>query len=246
MKCSLFALAAASALSMVASNPTATAAVQLAASTGWTEDFSANPLAQGWRVFGDASLFQWDTTEQRLAVTWDSRQTNSFFARPLGTVLAEDDDFRLSFDLHLNDITVGIDTNKPFTFQMTVGLIRLRQATNTGWFRGVGIAPDGPRNMVEFNYFPDSGFGATVSPTLVSSNNEFASSFNYPVELTLGDLFHIEMAYTASNRKLVTMMTRNGETFGPVEDAMAGPGFNGYRVDHLTVYSYSDGGQDPQ
>lgn len=246
MKCSLFALTLASTLNMVVFSPTVNAALPLPATTGWSEDFSADPLTRGWREFGDTSLFEWDAAQQRLAVTWDSRQTNSFFARSLGTVLAEDDDFRLSFDLRLDDVTVGIDTNKTSMFQIAVGLIRLAQATNAGWFRGAGMASNGPRNLIEFDYFPDSGFGATVSPTLISSNNEFAYSFNYPVELTLGDLFHVEMTYTAGNRTMVTTMTRNGEVFGPIENAVAGPGFGGFRVDHLAVCSFNDGGQDPE
>ena len=27
-----------------------------------TEDFSANPLQNGWQIFGDTNLFQWDAT----------------------------------------------------------------------------------------------------------------------------------------------------------------------------------------
>ena len=68
----------------------------------FTENFSADPLQNGWQIFGDTNLFQWDSTNQNLDVTWDSSQTNSYFYNPLGTILAKSDDFSLSFDLQLN------------------------------------------------------------------------------------------------------------------------------------------------
>jgi len=52
-----------------------------------TEDFSTDPVPRGWKMFGDTRLFQWDSTSQTLAVTWDSSQTNSYFYHPLGTIL---------------------------------------------------------------------------------------------------------------------------------------------------------------
>ena len=39
-----------------------------------TEDFSTDPMQNGWQVFGDTNLFTWDSTNQNLAVTWDSTQ----------------------------------------------------------------------------------------------------------------------------------------------------------------------------
>src|SRR4051812_46074569 len=73
------------------------------------ENFNSNPLNDGWKIFGDASLFQWDTTNQDLRVTWDSSQTNSYFYHPLGTILGTNDDFSVDFDLRLDDIGAGPD-----------------------------------------------------------------------------------------------------------------------------------------
>lgn len=209
----------------------------------FAETFTDDPAPRGWRIFGESALFHWDATNQNLEVTWDSSRTNSYFYRPLGTVLARDDDFGLSFDLRPRDIAVGTTPDKPFTFQIAIGFFRLAQATNAGFWRGAG---DSTPNLVEFDYFPDSGFGATISPTLVSSNNEFAYSFNYPFELTPNDLFHVEMRYAASNQTLVTTMTRNGAAFGPIDDAKVGAGFSDFRVDAVSISSYSDVGQDPR
>src|ERR1700742_4573962 len=77
--------------------------VSVAMATTNTEDFASDPSQNGWKTFGASNLFQWDSTNQNLAVTWDSSQTNSYFYRPLGTILAVDDDFSVEFDLNLTD-----------------------------------------------------------------------------------------------------------------------------------------------
>jgi hypothetical protein len=103
-----------------------------------------------------------------------------------------------------------------------------------------GTGTDSP-NLVEFDYFPDSGFGATVAPTIISSNNVFNDGgFTFPLELTASDLYHVAMSYTATNWTLRTIMTRNGATFGPIQDATLGTNFTDFRVDHFAVCSYSD------
>jgi hypothetical protein len=210
-----------------------------------SQDFASDPADDGWRVFGDTSLFQWNGTQQNLEVTWDSSKPNSYFHRPLGTVLGKDDDFSFAFDLRLDDIAVGVSSNKTATFELAIGLLDFATATGTNFLRGTGInAGTGPRNLIEFAYFPDSGFGATVSPTMISSNNQFAVGFNFPLELTPGDLFHVTMTYAASNQTLATTMSRNGEVFGPIQNVKPGAGFTDFRVDAISINSYSDVGAD--
>ena len=173
--------------------------------------------------------------------------TNHYFYRRLDTVLTKNDDFRLAFDLQLGDIAVGVNPDKPSTFELAIGFLNFSDAVKTNFERGTGInAMDGPRNWVEFDYFPDSGFGATISPTLVSSNNQFATGFDFPLELALGDWFHVAMNYTASNRTLSTAMTRNSQPFGTNIDVKLDASFTDFRLDTVAVSSYSDAGQDPQ
>src|SRR5262245_935448 len=69
------------------------------------EDFSSDPVAHGWNIFGKTNLFHWNSTNQNLEVTWDSSKTNSYFFKPLGTIGTASDSFSLSFDLVLLDIT---------------------------------------------------------------------------------------------------------------------------------------------
>jgi hypothetical protein len=207
------------------------------------EEFAANPATRDWRAFGDVSLFNWNDTNKNLEVTWDSSRPNSYFTWPLNTVLSRSDDFSLAFDLRLSDIAAGTNPGKPFTFQLAIGFINLAEAAATNFVRGTGT--DSP-DLIEFDYFPASDFDATVSPTIISGNVQFASSFNFPLELTIHDWFHVMMSYTASNQTLVTAMTRNGAAFGTIQDVNLGTNFTDFRADHFAINSYSDAGQDPQ
>jgi hypothetical protein len=81
---------------------------------------------------------------------------------------------------------------------------------------------------------------------MISSNVQFASSFNFPLEVTNQVWFHVTMSYTASNQTLVTAMTQNGMAFGRIQDVTLDTNFTDFRADHFALSSYSDAGQDPQ
>src|SRR4030095_14790587 len=121
------------------------------------EVFATDPLAQSWIATGNTNLFHWNAASQNLEVTWDSSQSNSYFYHAFGTSLTKASDFMLRFDLRLNDIA-GVNPNKPFPFQISIGLLNLAQATNTGFVRGSGY--ESP-NLVEFDYFPGGIFDPT-------------------------------------------------------------------------------------
>jgi hypothetical protein len=220
------------------------AAASICGAATFTEDFSANPRQNGWKIFGDTNLFRWDSTNQNLAVTWDSSQTNSYFYRPLGTILARSDDFGISFDLQLADIAIGVNPVKTNTFELAVGFINYISATSTNLQRGTGVSASGARNTFEFDYFPDSGKGATISPTIISSNNQFATKFAFPFTLDPGALFHMTMNYTASDKTLRTTMTRNGVAFAPVPNVVLGSTFKDFRLDRIAIINWSDAGAD--
>jgi hypothetical protein len=211
------------------------------------ENFSVDPASAGWRTFGDTNLFVWDTTQENLKVTWDSSRSNSYFYHPLGTILAREDDFSFEFDLRLLDITT---TTKSGPFEIAVSLLNFTDASRADFWRGSGVNDlHGPRNIVEFDYFPAGyypGFGAvdpSISPALVSKDNGFAAGFDL-LELTNGALFHIRLDYTASNTVLHTTMTCNGAAFGPVNDVALGTNFTDFHLDTVAVASYSDAGDD--
>jgi hypothetical protein len=212
-----------------------------------TEDFSSDPLQNGWQIFGDTNQFQWDSTNQNLQVTWDSSQSNSYFYYSIGTILARADDFSLAFDLRVNDIGPGPDTNKSSSFEIALGFLNLNKATETNFVRGTGFnSPD----LAELTYFWDSGFGATTWPLFVDTNSTFNwnGSSDYAVfALTNGVWYHISLTYTASNQTAIATVTNFQQTSGVlITQTMNLTNFGDFRVDTLSINSYTDAGQDPQ
>lgn len=209
------------------------------------QDFSSNPLAHGWKLFGDASLFQWSAANQNLQVTWDSSRSNSYLQLPLGTILSRSDDFRVELDLVLNDFQGGINPAKPGPMQLAFGFQNRADAESANFNRGTG--GDSP-NLVEFNFFPDTGFGPTVWPAVISTNSEF--NYNGSGDFQLFDLptgitMRIVLAYTSSNQTIMTSIRTNGVLVGPVASARLGNTFGGnpftqFKVDTLALSSYSD------
>jgi hypothetical protein len=207
-----------------------------------TENFSTNPLQDGWKIFGDTNLFQWDSTNQNLDVTWDSSQTNSYFYHPLGTILTSNDDFTLAFDLELNEATAY-----NYGFELAIGFLNISEATSTNFQRSTG---ENSPNLVEFDYFPDVGYGPTIWPVFVDTNSDFNynGSTDYAIYApNLGDWYHIIMTYTASNLTMVTTMTNFEQTSGitivdPLDLNNPYYPFTDYRVDTLSVSSYQDDG----
>jgi hypothetical protein len=225
-----------------------------------SQDFSTDPLQNDWREFGNKNLFYWNPTNQNLEVTWDSRQSNSFFFVPLGTSLTRNDDFSIEFDLLLNDIVSGIEPGKTGGLEIGFGFFNFATATNTTFMRGsFGGAP----NLVEFDYFPKGYYvfggmttevAATTTPTFISTN-----SFNYAptifapyiMELPTNIVVHIQMNFTASNQTLVTLLTTNGATFFQPPSVVltdtntsAFTALDDYRVDTFSINNYSSAGDD--
>lgn len=213
----------------------------------FAENFSANPANGGWQIFGDTNLFAWDSTNQNLRVTWDSSKTNSYFHRPLGNILTPDDDFSLSFDLAFEDYASGVNPAKPGTFEAAIGFLNLDQATQTNFFRGAGVnAAYGPRNLVEFDFFPAfDTFSPTIAPTLVSTNyTSWLYNHDKLFEMTPGETFHVTMIFSAATRTLTTTVTNNATQYGDPQTMILPTEFE-FRVTTLSISSYSDAIQPP-
>ncbi|HEY2328886.1 MAG TPA: hypothetical protein VGI63_03625 [Verrucomicrobiae bacterium] len=205
-----------------------------------TENFSANPLTHGWQIYGNTNLFRWDSTNQNLAVTWDSSQTNSYFYQPLGTILAREDSFRLSFDLTFQDYAHGTTAGKPYDFPAAIGFLNLSNATRTNFSYGTGInSTYGPANLVQFNFFPAFDvYSPTIDQVIIATNN---GSWLYNdanlLDMTPGQLFHVEMNYT--NRTLTTVVTNNGAQYGVTQTISVPTNFD-FRCAAISISSYSD------
>jgi hypothetical protein len=207
------------------------------------EPFTNDPALDGWQTFGDTNLFQWDSTNQILDVTWDSSQTNSYFYHPLGVTLTSTNDFMLAFDFELNDIATGLETNYPQTFQVAIGLLNFAEATSSGFVIGSGYqAPD----LVEFDYFPAFDiYSSSVTTPIISSDNNFGSGgFTFPLAIVTGAHYHAVMTYTADNLTLHTTLSSNGVPVGPIQDTTLDAGFGDFHVDTFSINSYSQAGQD--
>jgi hypothetical protein len=208
-----------------------------------TEDFSTDPRQNGWQIFGDTNLFQWNSTNQNLEVTWDSSQPNSYFYHPLGTVVTRNDDFSVAFDLQLNDAGTG-----GYGFELAIGFLNLAEATSTNFNRSTGEnSPD----LVEFTFFPATAYSeSTVWPVFVDTNSDFNwnDAGDYAIYApTPGDWYHIVMTYTASNQTMVTTMTNFEQTSGvtiidPLDLTNTNYPFTDFRVDTISINSYQDDG----
>ncbi len=206
------------------------------------ETFADQPSQRGWTVTGDTSLFHWDAQEKNLAVTWDSSKSNSFFHIPLNTILSKEDSFELGFSMRLDDITIGTTAGKPFTFEIAVGFLNLTQATNATYLRGTGM--NSP-NLLEWDYFPDSGFGASLSPTLISGRHQFATTF-IASEVVTNTLYQFLLRYDGVAKELVLERGVSGLPLEKLGTVSLKPDFDDFRLDTLSVTSYTDAGQDPQ
>ena len=217
-------------------------ALSAADAATFTENFSSNPAANGWQVFGNANLFQWDSTNHNLRVTWDSSQANSYFHRPLGTILTRDDDFQLSFDLTFEDYAGGVRPGKPYAFPAAIGFLNLDNASHTNFSRGAGInATYGPRNLVEFTFFPAFDvFLPTIAQIVISTNNTWLYNHDNLREMTPGEMFRVTMNYAAATQTLTTTVSNNAAQYGEAQTiVVTGSNFD-FRVATLSISSYSD------
>ena len=205
------------------------------------EDFSVDPLVSSWVVHGDESLFEWNAEAGVLAVTWDSEKPNSGFHRPLGLVLTEADAFAFTFDIALDEVKVGHLDGQPYTFEVAVGLVDIESAKADGLSRGTGS--DSP-NLVEWNYFPDTGFGATVSPAIASGKSQFAAGFTFPAALAAGEKYSVRMEYDPGERTLKTFMLENSKAWKGIQSVKLQDDFSGFAVDAFSISSYTAKGTE--
>lgn len=200
------------------------------------EAFDSDPMSRGWSVHGDKSLFAWDEESKSLQVKWDSEKTNSFFYKPLGRVLTESDSFAFTFQIALDSVKAGYLEGKPYTFEVALGLLNLTSAKDKNFDRATGS--DSP-NLVEWDYFPDTGFGATVSPAIASDKSQFSAGFTFPAELLVGKTYCVKLIFNAEEMMLKTEILEDGKPWKKIENVKMGPGFNGFSVDAFSISNFS-------
>ena len=194
------------------------------------ENFAVNPSLQGWQAYGDASLFQWNSTNGTLAVTWDSSQTNSYFYRPLGRTLTKADGFCVQFELTLNDATAtGF-------FEIAIGLCRLADITSPQFSRANVNSP----NLVEFDYYPTgpNSYGPSIDATLIDQHSLFYFAYDATQALAAGTTYHILLIHPAGASTVRGVVMANGEVVTTLPDVYAG-GADDFSLDTLSINNYT-------
>ena len=208
--------------------------VSLSPAATFTEDFSRDPLTNGWHVFGDTNLFHWNATNQNVEVIWDSTQTNSYFAHPLGTTLALEDAFTVSFELQVSN---AVAFN--YGSELAVGLCQWSEVTNSTYSRSGVNSPD----LFEFDYFPDTGFGDSMDATLIDASNDFYFAYD---NLTLhpGVTYEITLTHAAGSPSIAGQVLADGLPYSTFANIYTEPGqpITDFRLDTLAISSYQDDG----
>lgn len=202
------------------------------------EDFQGAPSTLDWHIHGDPSFFQWNEAGH-LDVTWDSTQTNTFFIHPLQSVLGRHDDFKIEFELMLDSVGYQSNGNPLTPFEIALGFINSADATHTNFFRGKGAGT--VKNLVEFDYFPDTGYGDTIWPAFWSTNTtlNYTDQNDYVLAaLPLNKVLAITMNYDPETESLTTNITADGEPLVTAHQQQLSPSFTDFRVDAFAISSY--------
>jgi hypothetical protein len=225
------------------------------------EDFSTDPLAKGWQVFGETNLFRWNSTNRNLEVTWDSSRGNSYFYYPLGAQFTRNDDLSAEFDLNLGDVASGAEPGKTGPLQIGFGFLNFAGATSTNFMRGAwGSAP----NVAEFDYYPSGyyDFGGAIWPIVPTATPSFISGINsqhyapaylgdYEYELPTNQTVHVRLTYDGLSQTATVVVTTNGMPLATLPGLVLNNATNSqfaggddFRVDMFSITSYSSTGDD--
>lgn len=193
------------------------------------QKFTNDPAIDGWKIYGDTNLFQWNSSSNVLDVTWDSSRTNSFFYHPLGATYTKADSFCVVFDLKLKDVAaIGY-------FQIAAGLCNFTNSTSAGFSRANGYSPD----LFEFDYFPDGpqSYGPSIDATLVDANSSFY--FAYETNRMENDLtFHIVLIHQAGEAAVSGVVFTNGQVFTKLP-LVGAYGADDFKLDTLAICNYT-------
>jgi hypothetical protein len=222
-------------------------AVSPARAVTLTENFTNDPSADGWQIFGDTNLFQWHSTNNVEDVTWDSTQTNSYFYHPLGTTLTLADSFTVSFDIQLNDLTCQPN---PGLANLGIGLLNYDEATNSAFSRPDGFTP----NLFEFDYYPDDGEEdpdeqPEVAGSLIDDVGGITNFPDFyfiydPVPMNYGTTYQVTLTHVAGAASMSAIMTTNGQVYSTMPNAFPSS-LDNFELDTVAIENYEqDSGYD--
>jgi hypothetical protein len=200
------------------------------------EKFATDPSLAGWQAYGDTNLFQWNSTNQVLDVTWDSTQPNSYYYHPLGATFTQTDSFCVLFDLQLND-AVAFNSGS----ELAIGLLNFSDATNVDFSRADSTAI----NVAEFDYFPAYSYGgnpypASADATLIDAATNYYFAYDDDVTLNPG-LYHVLLIHQAGTSTISGEVFTNGQLMTALSSVYNG-GTGAFQVDTLAIDNYADDG----
>jgi hypothetical protein len=218
--------------------------VSLAHATLVQEKFTTDPSLDGWQVFGDTNLFQWDPANQALDVTWDSTQENSYYYHPLGVTLTTNDSFCVQFDLQVSN---AVAYN--YGAGLAIGLLHWSDATNVDFSRTIGYPPNISPSVFEFDYYPTVNFEGYYNPDSVDASIvDAAGNYNYDDDaqsLLPSVTYHVVLLHYAGSINISGVIYTNGQVMStfPELNNYYPPGDDGsFVLDTLSVSSYLDDG----
>lgn len=202
------------------------------------ENFTTNPALDGWRVFGNTNLFQWDATNRVLEVTWDSTQTNSYFGCPLGRTYTRADGFYVRFDVQLSDATAYNGG-----MELAIGLLHYFDATNSSFSRADFNSP----NVCEFDYFPQFSYSGTVYPNSAEASLVDASGLDLyfasdNLTLNPGVTYRVELIHQAGAGAITCDVSARGQLLSSLPIAGTYGVVGDFQLDTLAVINYTDDG----
>lgn len=195
-----------------------------------------------WILHGHPDTFSNAANSNPPVFNWNTEFPTSAVFIPLPHYLNQDSSIHLSTHFTLNSLNIDFVPNSFYGFEIALGLFNSTEVFTESFKRGTGT--DSP-NLIEWDYFPDTGFGATVSPTITDSDSKFFSTFNFPIDLPIDADIEVELIYDPSQTKLESVLKIDGElkAIKPVV-LPEGDGFNDFLVNSAGFISYQDFNDD--
>jgi hypothetical protein len=193
------------------------------------EKFTTDPALDGWQIYGDTNLFQWNSANQVLDVTWDSSQTNSYFYHPLGATFTKADGFCVLFDLNLTN------TDVTGYFELAIGLCNFADSTSADFSRANGYSP----NLCEFDFFPGGpdSYGPSVDATLIDASDNFYFAFDTN-DLPNNVTYRVVLVHQPGASTINCQLFTNGQPFRVLGD-IYGAITDDFQLDTLAVCNYT-------
>jgi len=216
--------------------------ISLANEDSYKFTINQNPTSEvlsPWKFFGNTELIQPpQSSEKSVIFNWNTESANSALFIPIGYKINQQSDFKISTVFELTSLNIEFTPGSFYGFEIAFGLFDSSQVLKDTYIRGSGV--DSP-DLVEWDYFPDTGFGGTISPTIVDQDSDFFPTFNFPIELPIGKDIRVDLVFDSSDMILKSSLEFNESVIEmePVKLSDQDT-FDGFDLDSAGFVSYKD------